>query len=736
MECFLFCCLFDRIVALGNNFIEQIMQNVSNWMAGGHTSYNLLVQLAMTILMQILRLRNKVIEKSAGLSPLETVIYTQPKHVIPVVTSYMRNIFNRRLPILACRLLRRFAIEFQMSLLACLDMEPAQIRSTFLERLENELESDQLKIAIMEFVEACINKQPGLTEAFFKIKYDESGQTEVKKDRDSSEGILTYMSLYLKAVADNPNAVIESPLLSQIMALFHSLWKNNMQSLVGKLSSEKDFWSSILNPLFGDVKANVHVHSQLFNMMGLELYRLTDPNDINVNFKETLKRFLHHDIFTEWVDSILNLPVVVDKDSLITDDVPNWLSRLQSLKDLFVILLRRKARHGIEVPSDSMEYFSDQCLTRLVERAELTEDFRPFIVLSELYLTLMLSFQLKYKSSETEDLKTLRQINTLLNTLSVSYAEMHVRAKESILGIVFKTIVLFSQVLKQNSGLTLNYVESIINIISSELTETESILRTKPNPNTITTNSNERKNLPFILSFNILKELLINFSNESISSSIENHLLAQRIFHRVLSCLNVSLPLYYARKLSCEMLDLLIVLASGPISIQLLHCDIADYLWLKLLPPKELLQNACPVTPAITAQAVKVTRSQSIPTWQASDWWPIYSRGIQLVTNLVAHGHLFVKEAVTFVGVHEEFLMDSIMLAKHVLNASAINLIRSALELVCQLVEYDTMWRLDHQQSMINLMVSCSDSFHLHLNIFRSNQKKKKSKNIQSVCRL
>lgn len=137
-----------RIVALGNSFREEVMQNETNWLTTEKASFNLLVQLSMSILMFILRYRPN--GKPGVMSPLENVVYAQPKHIIPVVTGYMRNIFNHRLPILSCRLLICFATEFQMSLFACLDMVPSQIRTTFLERLDNELESDQLKIAVLE----------------------------------------------------------------------------------------------------------------------------------------------------------------------------------------------------------------------------------------------------------------------------------------------------------------------------------------------------------------------------------------------------------------------------------------------------------------------------------------------------------------------------------------------------------------------------------------------------------
>lgn len=93
--------------------------------------------------------------------------------------------------------------------------------------------------------------------------------------------------------------------------------------------------------------------------------------------------------------------------------------------------------------------------------------------------------------------------------------------------------------------------------------------------------------------------------------------------------------------------------------------------------------------------------------WQSQDWWLIYLKGIKLVTILLeVHGHFFKQEAVFFVGVHEEFLMDSLILVKQSLEPNAIDLIKSTLSFVSELVKYQQFWRLEHQQSLANIMVS------------------------------
>lgn len=695
-----------RFVAIGNDNLQSAMQNVSNWMTASESGLNQLVQLSMTILMQILRLRpanqhtkdNYLHTAVPVLSPLESIIYTQPKQrdnfrIIPVVTSYMSNIFNRRLPLLSCLLLRRFAIEFQMSLLACLDMEPDQIRLTFLQRLPDDLESDQLKIAVIEFVEACIKKQPGLTEAFFKIKNEKRYLEKGPKTKDIGDGILTYMTQYLDTISKDSSRIV-SPLLSKIMSLFHALWKNNMQSLVHQLIQTNHFWSSLFNPLYGPIKNDIQAYSQLFNILGIELFRCTSGKDMDPNLKKAFDHFFDPDIFEKWVTNILTLPRETI-DELVPDETPEWLCRLQSFKDFFVLLVRRSQLHDIVVPSKSRKFFADKCLATLVERSVYMDDYRPFIILSELYLVLLLSFDTKYTDSHQEDDTMVAQITMLLNQTAISYREIHGRARESILAISLRSMDLLATEMIRNPSVRSDFMRSIVEILCYEIADIEIIVNNK------TSNADNAHSLSFMLCLNLLKKISLNCSNVDVSSSWCNEIISNRIVNRLLSCLNATLQEYQFRKTVVDILDVIIVLAQGVCSSELLHCDIGNYLWLKLLPPKELLQCFS----VVERQSGVVVPSLS--KWQTNDWWPIYARGIQMVTVLLQqHGHLFLREALMFVGVHEEYVIDSILLAKQSMNTEAVALIKTSLLFVCELIQFDKQWRLEHSQSMINLMVS------------------------------
>lgn len=100
-----------------------------------------------------------------------------------------------------------------MSLFASLDMTAYQVRVMFLDRLRDEYETIELKVAILEFVATCVGTQPGLTEAFFMMNHDHTkmetnADEKDKKDAvakksepdESFEGILGYMADYLETI--------------------------------------------------------------------------------------------------------------------------------------------------------------------------------------------------------------------------------------------------------------------------------------------------------------------------------------------------------------------------------------------------------------------------------------------------------------------------------------------------------------------------------------------------------
>lgn len=584
-----------KYVSIGNPaLLSNFIENETNWMTAADGNLNLLVLNAMRILMQILRLKESISDNMEVLTPLEQLIYTQPKQrdtlkIIPIVTNYTTYPFNRRFSVLSCRLLRRFAIEFQSSLSACLDMEADQIRMMFLQRLRDDLESEDLKLAVLDLVNACIDKQPGLTEAFFKVTYEQDQRNKffikrTKESENNCDGILTYMEEYLEEIAKDPSKTANDQ-LKKIMNLFHALWKQGLQSLVKDLVKKDSFWSSLCSPLLASpIKS--YQYSQLFNILGIELFKVRESSAEVENFKKILEKFLAKDAFSRWLKVVFDLPTMELNDSSLIDDTPEWLSRLQSFKDFLVILLRKKS--FIQMPNESNKLLMDECLKTLLRSSEELDngsDTRPFVVLSELFLILLNDQKMKYTNTNEEDLQLLRDVESLMKTMTNCYNELHKRAKDSILAILIKTVDLESDVLKKNAPAALSFVRYNVEILCNEFFNIE-------NQMSIDKETDEPdKNFTVILSISLLKKLLLLCDKEAVIGNWDHWFNHHKIFNRLMSVVSSICQTHSKRLITAELLDLLVLFAKGSYSNELINCDLGDYLWMKLVPPKELIER-------------------------------------------------------------------------------------------------------------------------------------------------
>lgn len=679
------------------------MELETNWMQQQPHGLMMLVRLSMRILMQLLRLKEEVYGNSETLSPLEALIYTQPKQrdtlrIIPTVCSYMSNIFDRWLPILSCRLLKRIALQFNMSLLACLDMEADQIRLTFMQKLPDELESDSIKIAILELVDACIAKQPGVTEAFFKVNYalDKRSRSFFSKDcvPNIGESIVTYMRDFLDALQVDP-LTIQQALPAKIMTIFHSMWKHNLQMLVDDLVKDKQFWKKLCSPLFSELQPNLRIYTQLLNIISIEVYT---GNGNNAALLDVMNKFFEQKNFGPWLNYVFNMPKVPAVKNLSSSDhLPDWICCLQAFKDLIVILLKKQPKFVI-IPESQFKLMAQKCLVVLVDRSNYLEDMRPFIILAELYVFILLEFKHAYTDSLEEEQTLMDLLLQLMNRICACYEDQHVRAKEACLAIVTKCTHLYTDLLIRDSSIALRFLNSVVGIICSELQHMENSVSLEKSQGLNNSDSSDSKTSTnsLILCLNLLKAVATIFHNDG-PGNWDLPFVSVRLFQRLVRCVSRTLPLFSKQVLSVQLLDVLIVFAKGHCSVEFLHCDVGEYLWLKLLPPRELLQSKHEFTKTTAADA---------EGWTVEQWWPVYARGIELVTIIYEkHKKCFLEDAFQFVGIHAVFLEDALLLSKQSLEPSAMHLIKAAVNLVASLTEHHKEWKQDSDLSLANLMV-------------------------------
>lgn len=213
----------------------------------------------------------------------------------------------------------------------------------------------------------------------------------------------------------------------------------------------------------------MRVYTQLMNIVSIEAF--STSNNQNAELRDVLKKFFERDCFNQWLNYIFDMPKV-PAESNSSDDLPDWICCLQSFKDLIVILLKKQPNF-ITIPEAQFKLLARKCLTVLVDRAHYLDDMRPFIMLAELYIFILLRFKHAYTSNGDEEQELLEQLLQLMSRICSCYEDLHVRAKEACLAIITKCAHLYTNLLIKNSAIALRFLNSVVSIICTELQSME-----------------------------------------------------------------------------------------------------------------------------------------------------------------------------------------------------------------------------------------------------------------------
>lgn len=91
------------------------------------------------------------------------------------------------------------------ALMSCMGMKPDVVRHTFIARLNSELESAALKVALLELVTSCVEHQPALADTFLNVHHPAESkrmfQKKQKKD-DVQGGCLIFACSVLSSIEE------------------------------------------------------------------------------------------------------------------------------------------------------------------------------------------------------------------------------------------------------------------------------------------------------------------------------------------------------------------------------------------------------------------------------------------------------------------------------------------------------------------------------------------------------
>lgn len=448
-----------------------------------------------------------------------------------------------------------------------------------------------------------------------------------------------------------------------------------MQILVKKLRENPKFWEYMTSPLFSVIQPNLRTYSQIFNVLGIELFVSRDKLDDNL--KEMLEQFFdtNKKHLDTWIDYIFTFNGKDDEE--VADKVPVWLSLLTSWKDFTTIFCKCLP---INLNIAHKAKMVAPCMNSLLNELDDLKDIRLVVILSELYVIMLAN----WKDDCFDNRKaSAKQIDNLLTNTAIVYECLHPRAIKAILSICTVAISSLDYEIKANSVTAQGIIRSVTNINSLELEKLLDDIKDETKKESKTGNGPEEIP-PVVLSLAMLEQCLDLY--DDMFSGLSQWLQSSRFINKLLCCLQTCLQNRRHYHASLAALRCVTAYSRGPFSKELLMSDVDQFLWLQLLPPK--FDTNCS------------------STWKTHEWWRVYAYSLDFISMMVMkHGQFFASDAITFVGVHLEHLVEAILLPRQVLNLDSINLCASTLNLVVQLVKFEARWRIQNINSLIDIMV-------------------------------
>nr|CAD7455524.1 unnamed protein product [Timema tahoe] len=258
-----------KIVGTGNGMLQLLMESQLNWDTGPGVDFINLVRLALALLNMTLRL--KTTKDMNYLCPLEAKIMYYPNdknhlRILHSTVDYIYHTFNPNLPTLAVELMRSFAMDFHVSLITCLGVDPEILRHCFIRHLESSEEPTHLKVAIFNFLNACVLKQSGLAEMLINIECP----TEIPRDFPNPQitsgkqgGCLLYACELLANLEEVP-AHFEFTVQCMEVLLF--IANSSLSSMFIDSYALVNVWLAALPPLTGEAHKVLRYSCNLFTV--------------------------------------------------------------------------------------------------------------------------------------------------------------------------------------------------------------------------------------------------------------------------------------------------------------------------------------------------------------------------------------------------------------------------------------------------------------------------------------
>ncbi|XP_020313174.1 nucleoporin NUP188 homolog [Oncorhynchus kisutch] len=630
------------------------------------------VKLAFSVTNNVIRLK----PPSSAVSPLEQALTQHGGHgsnLIAVLAKYIYHKHDPALPRLAIQLLKRLATVAPMSVYACLGGDAAAIRDAFLTRLQSRTEDMRIKVMILEFLTVAVETQPGLIELFLNL--------EVKDGAEGSKEFLLGEWSCLQVVLDLIDSRQQGkywcpPLLHRAaLAFLHALWQDRRDSAISVLRTKERFWENLTTPLFGTLPAPSDITEPcvletcafVMKIIGLEIYYVVSGS-LERSLKDALQKFSSGRRYEYWSQYVMSLVVHVAETE--EEEGVHSFSETQMVISAWRMLLILSTSH-----SDVMQLKEDSARLKLfmdvldgTKAALLVPMSVPCLRLGSMMATLLLILLKQWRSVVATAPDVLAPLSLILE--SVLQADQQLM--ESTKAKVFSALISALQIQGLNGGeisqlpqLLLCVCETVQDEALALIDSTRHAAQVRDVPDdkdsmetdAVRSFQKDQRDGVCVLALHLAKELC------RADEDGEHWVLVMRkipALHSILSALELSLRSKQNLYFTEAALHLLLTLARTPQgAAAVAGAGVIQSICLPLLSVYEVPSNG--------ASQGFSRKSQDAPCWPG-----VYRLSMSLMEILLKTlRYNFINEALDFVGVHQERILQ------------CLNAVRTVQSLVC-----------------------------------------------------
>ncbi|KAG7241201.1 hypothetical protein INR49_025944 [Caranx melampygus] len=655
------------------------------------------VKLAFSVTNNVIRLK----PPSDVVSPLEQALTQHGGHgnnLIVVLAKYIYHKHDPALPRLAIQLLKRLATVAPMSVYACLGSDAAAIRDAFLTRLQSKTEDMRIKVMILEFLTVAVETQPGLIELFLNL--------EVKDGSEGSKEFLLGEWSCLHVVLD----LIDSKQQGKYWCpplLHRAPWPSFSPSgKIAEIVPSLSYAPNTTEPCVLETCAFV------MKIIGLEIYYVVSGS-LEQSLKDGLQKFANarrYEYWSQYVKSLVCHVAEMEEEGIC------YFPETQMLISAWRMLLILSTSH-----SDVMQLTDEATKLKLFmdvldgTKATLTTPMSvPCLRLGSMMATLLLILLKQWKGVVATAPDILSPLSLILESVLQADQQLMERTKAKI----FSALISVLQIQGLNGGDISQLPQLLLSVCETVKDEALALIdntrhmsqmaESMEDEDSMETDSprgpkKDQRDGVCVLALHLAKELCRTDEDGEHWVSVMRKV---PVLPSVLSAVELSLRSKHNLYFTEAALHLLLTLARTPQgAAAVAGAGVIQTICLPLLSVYEVSSNGA-------------TQSFSRKSQDSACWPGVYRLCMSLMESLLKTlRYNFVNEALDFVGVHQERILQCLNAVRTVQSLACLDEADHTVGFLLQLSSFCKEWQFhlpkllrDVQASPEKLSISYSNT--------------------------